>query len=136
MLKELIESGYGEGLNCAEKIIRGANEVYELGLSEDATRLLAGFGGGLAVGAACGALCGAIAVISHMFVKDDAHKSDILKPISQEYLEGFNRKMGSIQCKDLKEKYYDDETGCSYIIITAAEMLDEIIEKYDEQRVR
>ena len=136
MLKELIESGFGSEYNCAEKIIKGANQVYELGLDEDATRLFAGFGGGLSVGSACGALCGAMGVISHMFVEDTAHQSRTLKPISKEYLENYNKRMHSIDCKTLKDAYYTDEKACYDIILTAAELLDEIIEKYADQRVR
>ena len=32
MLKELMEKGYPDEYNCAEKIINGANEAYHLGL--------------------------------------------------------------------------------------------------------
>lgn len=136
MLKELIDSGYGDGLNCAEKIIRGANETYDMGLNADATRLMAGFGGGLAIGSTCGALCGAMGVISHMFVKDDAHKSEMLKFISKEFLMKYQQKMGGLDCNYLKDKYYDKETACTFIISTAAELLDEIVEKYADKRVR
>ena len=41
MLKELMEKGYPDEYNCAEKIINGANEAYHLGLDEDSTRLFA-----------------------------------------------------------------------------------------------
>ena len=136
MLKELIDSGYGDGLNCAEKIIRGANEVYGMGLDENATRLMAGFGGGLAIGATCGALCGAMGVISHMFVKDDAHKSDMLKLISKEFLLKYQQKMGGLDCKYLKDRYFEEATGCTFIISTAADLLDELVQKYDAHRVR
>ena len=43
MLKELMEKGYPDEYNCAEKIIKGANEAYHLGLEEDSTRLFAAF---------------------------------------------------------------------------------------------
>ena len=40
MLKDLIESGFGEkeGYNCAEKILYGANIAYSLGLPKEALR--------------------------------------------------------------------------------------------------
>ena len=33
--------------NCAETILRAANEEYHLGLNEDSFRLVSGFGGGM-----------------------------------------------------------------------------------------
>jgi len=136
MLKELIESGYGPQYNCAEKIINGANEAYEMGFDENSTRLFAGFGGGMAVGAACGAVCGALGVISHMFVDTVAHQSNILKPITQEFIDKFTARFGSLNCKDLKDKYFVNGQGCVELVNAAAEILDEIVSKYDEKRAR
>ena len=39
------------------------NDVYQLGLSQEDTKLVAGFGGGMGVGGTCGALAGSLAVI-------------------------------------------------------------------------
>ena len=50
--------------NCAETILRAANEEYHLGLNEDSFRLVSGFGGGMGCGGTCGALSSAMAVIS------------------------------------------------------------------------
>ena len=51
MLKELLETGYGvkEDLNCAEKILYGANRAYQLGFDRDDLKVAAGFGGGMAL---------------------------------------------------------------------------------------
>lgn len=47
MLTDLIKNGFGqkEDLNCAETILYGANKAYDLGLSRDALKLAAAFGG-------------------------------------------------------------------------------------------
>ena len=51
MLKDLLENGYGvkEDLNCAERILYGANKVYKLGLDRDDLKVAAGFGAGMAI---------------------------------------------------------------------------------------
>ena len=48
-LYEYLYSGFGkaEDLNCAEKMLYGANKVYELGINRNDLKLAAGFGGGV-----------------------------------------------------------------------------------------
>ena len=62
-LEELIASGFGKAahytpeeneryggvnLNCCERILRGANIAYDLGMREEDMRVSAPFGGGMA----------------------------------------------------------------------------------------
>ncbi|MFA5354803.1 MAG: C-GCAxxG-C-C family (seleno)protein, partial [Thermodesulfovibrionales bacterium] len=55
---DLIRNGFGDDLklNCAEKILHGANEVYDLGLDREALKLARGMGGGMGIESVCGAL--------------------------------------------------------------------------------
>jgi C_GCAxxG_C_C family probable redox protein len=71
MLKDLLAEGFGEkeDLNCSEKILRGANIEYDLGLDDAALKMAAGFGGGMAIEDKCGALTAAIMVLGRLFVK-------------------------------------------------------------------
>ena len=57
MLYDLIMNDFGkeEDYNCAEKILYGANKVYNLGLSKEALKLSAAFGGGMGIESTCGA---------------------------------------------------------------------------------
>ena len=50
MLLELLQKGYGKAmnLNCAEKILYGANWAYNMQLPPQALKIAAGFGGGMA----------------------------------------------------------------------------------------
>lgn len=131
MLKKLIEDGFGKDkdLNCAEKILYGSNEVYNLGLDKEALKLAAGFGGGMAVESACGALTGSIMVLSKLFVKDNAHESDKIKKLTTEFLDRYKSEMGNIDCKPLKENYRSPSSGCDKVILKAAENLDYIIRR-------
>jgi C_GCAxxG_C_C family probable redox protein len=130
VLKDLIMQGFGkeEDLNCAEKILQGANKAYNLGLDKEALKLAAGFGGGMAIEDKCGALTGAIMVLGRMFVQDRAHESDKIKELTKKLFKEFEKEMGSIDCAPLKKDYRTGEYGCKNVIIKAAEILDRIIE--------
>lgn len=134
MLKDLLESGYGQNkYNCAEKIINAANEVYQLGLDDDATRLFAAFGGGMAVGDTCGAVCSSMGVISRLFVHDTEANSALARVISREFMEEFAKRMGTVNCAELKKKYAVDGQKCQLIIENSGDILDRIMDKYAEQ---
>lgn len=129
MLKDLIEKGFGndQKLNCAEKILYGANEAYSLGLDKDALKLAAGFGGGMSIEEACGALTAAVMVLSKLFVDDTAHKSSKIRDLTSELLTSYEKEMGSIICKPLKKDHRSLFKGCNKVILKAAECLDTIV---------
>lgn len=132
MLVELLSDGYGKAmdLNCAEKILYGANWAYDLKLSPESLKLSAGFGGGMGVGSICGAISGAIMVLSHLYVTRNSHQNVRIKELEKEFITKFNSFYVCTDCTTLKEKYVDDtEVGCYYIILKAAEILDEIVER-------
>ncbi|WP_066503807.1 C-GCAxxG-C-C family (seleno)protein [Abyssisolibacter fermentans] len=124
MLEELMKKGYGkkEKYNCAQKILYGANEAYNLKLDEKALSLAAGFGGGMAIESVCGALTASIMVLSNLF-KDKYEKEDFRKIISQ-FLDTYKNKMGDINCRELKDRYYNEVVKCDEIIVQAAQLLD------------
>ena len=129
MLYDLIMNDFGkeEDYNCAEKILYGANEVYNLSLPKEALKLSAAFGGGMGIESTCGALTGAVMVLSSMYVEDIAHESKEIKDLTTKLFEEFEKEMESIQCKELKAKYRKEDIGCKNIILAAAKALDKII---------
>lgn len=131
MVTNLIKKGYGEkeDLNCAEKILYASNEVYKLGLDKNALKLSAGFGGGMAIESVCGALTGAIMVLGCLFVEKSAHKSDKIKTLTKELLVRYEQSMDSINCASLKEKHKTEKDKCKDIILEAAEILDDIVQR-------
>jgi len=131
MLCNLIQQGYGEkeDFNCAEKILYGANQVYNLGLDKQALRMAAGFGGGMGIGSVCGTLTASIMVLGILFVKDKAHESSKIKNLSQELFASYRTQMQEIDCDPLKAKYRTEELKCRTVIAKAAEILDKIIER-------
>lgn len=131
MLSTLITQGYGtkEDLNCAEKILYGANQVYNLGLDDQALKMSAGFGGGMGIGNVCGALTASVMVLGLLFVKNNAHESSRIKTLTQELFITYRKEMQDINCGPLKAKYRTDEIQCRNVIAKAADILDKIIER-------
>jgi len=131
MLKELLEQGYGadEDLNCAERILKGANEAYGLGLDKEALKLAAGFGGGMAIEDKCGALTASIMVLGKLFVRERAHESERIKELARQLFDEYTKEMGFIDCAPLKKRYRTEELKCKNVILKAAEVLDRIVER-------
>ena len=134
MLATLIEQGFGtrEDYNCSEKILCGANQVYDLGIDERAMKLSAVFGGGMATGRICGALVSALMVVGYLNTKTVAHESPEVKEMAKALQESFEKRMGSVDCSYLKETYWNEEIGCHKVILAAAKELDEFLSKQKE----
>lgn len=129
MLAELILNGFGEkeDLNCAEKILYGANQAYYLGLAPAELKIAAGFGGGMAIDSVCGALTASVMVLSLKFTETTGHQSPRLKPLIQEFFTEYQKSMGSINCSELKASHFTPECKCKKVIAAAAEILDQIV---------
>ncbi|SNS04611.1 C_GCAxxG_C_C family probable redox protein [Anaerovirgula multivorans] len=131
MLKEKVEKYYNSGydLNCAESILYAANEAYDLHLTKDTLKTMAGFGGGMAIEETCGAVTGAIAALSIMFVEDRAHEGEKIKNLVVKLFDRVEKRLGTNNCKLLKEKYrHNEEEKCKSIVLAVAQVLGEIIE--------
>lgn len=131
MLKELALKYYegGYDLNCAETILYAANDQYHLELSKDALKIMAAFGGGVAVEELCGAAAGAAAVIGVLYTNLRGHESPRVKELTNEFMVSFKKRLGTYNCKELKEKYKNDTDRCKEMIIAAAEGLEVIINR-------
>lgn len=117
----------GYDLNCAETILYAANEEYNLGLSHETLKAVAGFGGGMAVEEVCGAAAGAVAVIGIMFTNQRAHESDRIKKLAGAFMKAFNEKLGTYSCRQLKKMYRTENERCSRMILDASDVLEEIV---------
>ncbi len=130
-LSELLKQGYGDeiDLNCAEKMLYGANKVYDLGLDDSSLKMSAGFGGGIGMESVCGVLTGGVMVLGTLFVANRAHESDRIKLLTREFFESYEKEMGSTVCKPLKGMHRTEELKCKNVIVKAAEILETIIDR-------
>lgn len=129
-LETLLQAGFGNDLdlNCAEKLLYGANWAYNLHLSPESLKLAAGFGGGMGIESSCGAMTGAIMVLSHLFVERNSHESDRIKKVEAKFITAFRQQLGALDCKELKAAHRTEQEKCNKIIFLAGKLLDEIIE--------
>lgn len=129
MLKEKAAYYYGTlDKSCAEAILMAANDVYGLGMAEDAIKLFVGFRTGMGMGGTCGALSGAIGVLSRMY----GDRED-LKELCAAFVPVFEGKLacGTTECTPLAAKYKTEEKRCVAAVELTAEALESFINKLE-----
>lgn len=119
--------------NCAESVLLAANEALNLGLTEEDTKLISAFGGGMGCGSTCGALAGVMAVYGKLTVKERAHATEGFKDNCAALKAAFEAKLGSTFCKELKEQYSTPEERCLRVVELAADVLDAHLRGADEE---
>ncbi|AYE34654.1 C-GCAxxG-C-C family (seleno)protein [Clostridium septicum] len=130
--RELYDKKYD--LNCAECILKAANECYDLNLSNQTIKAMAAFGGGMAIESVCGGATGAIAAIGIMFTEERGHKSPHVKIMTSEFMNMFKDNLGTLNCDELKLKYRENEDDrCLYMMLVAAKTLEQVVEKYKNE---
>lgn len=134
MLKDLYEKYYYDmNYNCAETIIRAGNEYYDLGLHDRDMIAVAGFGAGIQTGNTCGAILSAVSILSMKYVEKNAHSSVDIKPVTTALIEEFNKRYGSILCKDIKPQAFKPDIRCKETIETACDIIEQVIEDYSPE---
>lgn len=134
MLRELAKHYYQEeDYNCAESILRAANDTYDLHIDKEAMKLVSGFGGGLGCGHTCGALCGSIAAVSKYLVEGRAHTTEGFQEDCGRLTETFQQQLGSLLCEELKAKYKKDDVRCLETVERAADVLEQYMNKLEEE---
>ncbi len=129
MLKEKTHDYYEDkDYNCAEAIIRAANDVYELGINEAGLKSYGCFGAGMQCGNICGAISAAMGAISAKEVKTIAHECETLAPACRKMMKEFQNKFGSNLCKEVRAKQFSKELRCWKTVEGATELLEKIME--------
>lgn len=135
MLREVAEKYYEQGYNCAEAMLRAGNEYYDLQLHDSDMRMVAAFGGGFQSGDVCGALSGSACIISCKYIETKAHDNqEELKTITQKLMDTFEARMSSKLCSVIKPIYYTPEVKCRNTVGLSAEVLESVINEFEEQR--
>lgn len=131
MLVETLNKFYSKeyNLNCSETMLYAANEEYNLNLDKNALKIMSAFGGGMGVEGVCGAITGALGVLGVIFVEEKAHESEKTKALSKEFIDEFNKKLGTDNCSELKEKYKNEDIRCWKMVQISGEILEEIIKR-------
>jgi len=116
-------------LNCAEAILYAANEHYQIGLSRDALKMVAGFGGGVKEGHLCGTVSGVVSVLSVLFKDKVVDGVNLLDKTIKDFKYEFRKRYQSIDCNYLLDHHKDEVLGCDKLIVESGVILQEIIDK-------
>lgn len=131
MLKDIFEKYYYDmNYNCAETMIRAANEYYDLGLHDRDMIAFGGFGAGMQTGNTCGAVLAAVSVLSMKYIEQKAHESKDIKPVTTQLIRELNKRFGSILCKDIKPQSFQPDIRCKATIETVCDILEQVIAEY------
>lgn len=126
MIRDYVERYFlQENCNCAESVLLAANEALGLGLTEEDCKLVSAFGGGMGCGSSCGALCGAMAILGKVRVKDRAHTTEGFKDDCAALAAAFEKALGAMDCKTLKERHYKEDVRCLQTVMLAADVLEQ-----------
>lgn len=117
--------------NCAESTLHAANDEYAMNLKKDDFKLISAFGAGMGCEKTCGALCGALAAIGYLKVTGRAHITENFSDICGNFVQKFEKDLGSINCDVLKAKYRNEETRCLKTVTLAVNALDGYLKQLD-----
>ena len=124
MLKDRLERYYlQEDMNCAETMLRAANEEWKLGLDEKAYRAVAGFGAGCGCGRFCGAVAGGLAALGEERIQARAHATPGFGEQCAAFVNAVETQLGSVECEELKKKYRTEQLRCLRTLELTAEVL-------------
>ena len=116
--------------SCAQAILHGANDYYNIGLQPATLKLIVPFGAGMCTGNTCGMLTGGIAVIGALFAEEMPTQNLKMKEITRYWTEEFECEFKSLNCSLLKEINLQPDERCAPLILKAADILEGVIEKY------
>ena len=117
-------------LSCSETLLHAANEYYDLHLPPSMLKASSAFGAGMYYDEVCGACSSCVAVIGTLLSNGSAHKSDDMRAAVKEMMSRFHEELHDHYCGQLKERYQTEEKRCEKMIVTAADLLEDILHKY------
>jgi len=127
-LKETAVRYYAEeNYNCSESILRAANDVYGLGLTEREFKLLAPYGAGCCVGSLCGAVAGGVSTIGALRTEEKWRGSASMAT-TKKFMTLCRERMGSELCKEIKSSLNTPALRCQKVIEITADTLAEVLE--------
>lgn len=128
MTRDYVENYYlNQNYNCAESLLRAANDAYQLGIPEESFKLVGGFGAGMGCGTSCGALCAGISAIGMSCIRTKAHETPELKDLTTRFVEGFRAQMGSEACDEIVKTFKKPDVRCVETVLRAADLLDQVL---------
>ncbi len=146
--EEKAKEYYSNNFNCSQAVF--TTFAVEHGIDEKlALRIATDFGGGARKGEMCGAVSGALMVLGLLYGHSESSDSEAKSKayaISEEYMNRFISKNGSVVCRELlgydlskpdeREQIMEKNlfrTICPEMIRSAVSILDKLLEEYGNQ---
>lgn len=138
---EIAANKHAEGFNCCTSVLFAFKD--KLGLTdEQCYGISSGLGGGFRTGGICGAVSAAVIVLGMLHPHNEQTGADgkaSNMKLTQEFQRRYAEKQGYCDCRDLKPIEAKHEVACDvgrelkncdHYILTAVELLEEMIEEY------
>ncbi|MGV8907175.1 MAG: C-GCAxxG-C-C family protein [Acetobacterium sp.] len=119
-------------MNCAETMLRAANDKYDLKLSDDCFHMLQGFGAGFYAEKTCGAFCGSLAALGVLYTEERPSDQAIMTKAAKRLVEEFEEEFGSLNCDYIKAHHRDPVTGCNPVKLRAAEAFSRVVDSLEK----
>lgn len=120
-------------MNCAEVLLRAANDEYDLQLQEVSFRMLQGFGAGFYSERTCGAFSGSLAALSAMFTEERPSEQEKTTRAAKLLVEEFEKEFGSLDCDYIKKNHRDEVVGCNPVKLRAGQVFDRVVKALEEE---
>lgn len=134
MLKEHATRFYLEdNCNCAEAVLLAANVEYNLGLGDDACKLVGGFGGGVGCGITCGALLGAVAALGAIKMGRRAGETYGFNKECGDLARAFRAKLGDTNCSELRKLHAHQTQRCLKTVLAACDVLESHLAEAEQE---
>ena len=99
-------------MNCAEVLLRSANERYDLNLPPESFRMLQGFGAGFYSEKTCGAFSGSLAALGALYTEERPSDQAKMTRAAKLLVEEFEKEFGSLDCDNIKKHHRDEVAAC------------------------
>lgn len=143
-IREYVEiyNGYGKEkpieeqplnhMNCAEVLLRAANDKYGLNLSEESFKMLQGFGAGFYSEKTCGAFSGSLAALGVLYTEDRPSSQEKITKAAKLLVKEFEKEFGSINCDYIKAHHRDEVKACNPVKLRAGDVFDRVVKMIEE----
>lgn len=120
-------------MNCAEVLLRAANDKHKLNLSEDSFRMLQGFGAGFYSEKTCGAFSGSLAALGALYTEERPSDQAKMTKAAKLLVKEFENEFGSLDCDDIKKHHRDPVTACNPVKLRAAQVFERVVEVMEQK---
>ena len=128
---------FGKGYNCAESIVRAANDIIDPDLVPN-PRVATPFGHGAGTASeTCGAFTGSLIVIGACLGRDSCRDSELhARRAARKYRKRFMKEFGATNCSTLLKKHKSQVNfaKCREMTARSAGILIEILHEFKEDR--